>query len=203
VLLEGRITRFAPSVMNSDRTMRVEVDLFNGSPTEFDAFVRDWAVCTFAPLAAARPLQVLTMSATARVAWGPHLKSESDPFPIPPKIAGDAAGSHHLLPGMSGHMRISLQKLGNSYLLPSSAVFSRGGKQFIMTVVDSATRLQPVRVQVNDGRIAKVLLIVRSANAHTGDPEMLQELTGQEEIVASRQTELASGQQVHTAPTEW
>ena len=60
-----------------------------------------------------------------------------------------------------------------------------------------------MRVQVNDGRIAKVSLIVRSANARTGDHEVIQELTGQEEIVASRQTELAAGQQVHTSPTEW
>ena len=80
---------------------------------------------------------------------------------------------------------------------------SRGGKLHVMTVVDGATRLQPVRVQVNDGRIAKVSLVVRSANARTGEAEMLQELTGKEEIVASRQTELSAGQTVHTAPGEW
>jgi multidrug resistance efflux pump len=203
VLLEGRITRFVPSVLNSDRTMRVEIDLFNGSPKEFAAFVSDWTACTFAPLAAARPLAALTLASSARAEWGPRLKSESDPFPILPKNSGEEAAARHLLPGMSGHIRISLQKFGNSYLLPSSAVFSRGGKQFIMTVVDGTTHIQPVRVQVNDGRIAKVSLIVRSANARTGDTEVTQELTGQEEIVASRQSELAAGQQVHTATADW
>lgn len=202
VAIEGRITRFSPSVQTIDRTMRVEMDLFNGSPAEYQKFLSQYVGCRFAPLLAADPLSALAAAGAGRQTWGPRLKSDTDPFPGPP-----AAGGHdqvrRLLPGMTGHMRINLEKFGDSYLLPSTAVFTRGGKPFVMEVRNGIVHLVPVRVPVNDGRIAKVSVIAHAANARTGTQETLHELTGAEEIVASRQGELTDGQTVRTTQVDW
>ena len=104
---------------------------------------------------------------------------------------------------MIGTMRVSLQKFADAYLLPSSAVFTRGGKPFIMEVHKGVVHMVPVRVPVNDGRIAKVSVIEHAANARTGAQELLHELTGGEEIVASRQGELTDGQTVRTTQVDW
>jgi hypothetical protein len=104
---------------------------------------------------------------------------------------------------MSGQMTVLLQKFANAYLLPRSAIFTRGGKPYIMIVKDGTTRLVPVRIQVDDGRMAKVIVVARQANARTGEMELLQELTGTEEVVASRQTEFTEGQTVKPFTEDW
>ena len=198
VVIEGRITRYSPSVQTLDRTMRVEMDLFNGTQAEYRKFLVQYLQCRAAPLMGMRPLSVMAAAAAGRETWGARLKSDTDPLPAPPAISG-----RRLLPGMSGHMRILLEKFGDSYLLPSSAVFTRGGKPFIMEVKNGVVHMVPVRVPVNDGRIAKVSMIEHAANARTGAQELLHELTGGEEIVASRQGELTDGQTVRTTPVDW
>jgi len=203
VVIEGRITRYSPSVQTVDRTMRVEMDLFNGTRAEYQTFLAQYMDCRFAPLMATGALSALVTAGSGRELWGPRLKSDSDPFPGPPPLAGPRDQGRRLLPGMSGHMRINLEKFGDAYLLPSTAVFTRGGKPFIMEVRNGVVHLVPVRVPVNDGRIAKVSVIAHAANARTGTQEMLHELTGAEEIVASRQGELTDGQTVRTTQVEW
>src|SRR5439155_6180065 len=103
--------------------------------------------------------------------------------PLFPHVEGGSPGVTRLLPGMSGQMRVQLQKFANAFLLPSSAVFTRGGKSYILEVKDGVTQLVPVRVQVNDGRLAKVAVVARSANIRVGEAETLRELDGTEEIV--------------------
>jgi len=203
VVVEARITRYSPSVQTMDRTMRVETDLFNGSRTEYQKFLAQYLECRLAPLMGTRPLSILAAAAAGRETWGPRLKSDTDPLPGPPHLAGPRDQGHRLLPGMSGHMRINLEKFGDAYLLPSTAVFTRGGKPFIMEVRNGVVHLVPVRVPVNDGRIAKVSVIAHAANARTGVQETLHELTGTEEIVASRQGELTDGQSVRTTQVDW
>jgi hypothetical protein len=86
----------------------------------------------------------------------------------------------------------------NSYLIPSSALFSQGGRSYIFEVKDGVAHLVPVEVQVDDGRLAKIAMVVRS-----GNEEVKKELTGEEIIVASNQGELSDGQSVHSVPAEW
>jgi multidrug efflux pump subunit AcrA (membrane-fusion protein) len=203
VLLEGRVTRFAPSVMNQDRTMRVEVDLFNGDMAEYGRFLGQYLACRFAAAAAAGPAEAAVLAAAGRDQLGPRLKSVADPLPLPPVLRGGAMEQPHLLPGMSGQMRVLLQKFANAYLLPSSAVFTRGGKPYILVLKDGAAHLRPVRVQVNDGRMARVALVTRAPNTRGGEAEVLRELTGDEEVIASRQIELSEGQAVRAAPEDW
>jgi multidrug resistance efflux pump len=203
VVIEGRVTRFAPSVMNQDRTMRVEVDLFNGDVSEYARYLGQYFSCRFAVTAAAAPAQAVALAAGGRDALGPRLKSISDPLPLFPHVEGGAAGATRLLPGMSGQMRVQLQKFADAFLLPSSAVFTRGGKPYILEVRDGKTELVPVRVQVNDGRLAKVAVVARSNNIRTGESETIRELNGTEMIVASRQVEIGAGHAVRTVLEDW
>jgi multidrug efflux pump subunit AcrA (membrane-fusion protein) len=203
VQLEGRVTRFAPSVLNEDRTMQVEVDLFNRGKTGYARFLSQYFACQLAATVGVRPLDTLLLAAAGRDELNPRLKSVADPLPIPPLLKGGVPEPPRLLPGMSGMMTIQLQRFANAYLLPSSTVFSRGGKQYVLLVKDGKLHLTPVRVQVNDGQLAKVTVVARQANARTGETELLRELTGEEEVVASRQSEFADGQAIHAVAEDW
>ena len=55
----------------------------------------------------------------------------------------------------------------------------------------------PVEVPVNDGKLAKVIKIVT-----VGRKRLKQELTGEDEVVASNQAELTDGQPVSASPIE-
>jgi hypothetical protein len=183
--------------------MRVEIDLYNAGEDEYQKFLGKYLDCALSVTAATTTFQALTLAAAGRDVWGPRLKSVGDPFPYPPRTQGAASGEHRLLPGMSGQMRVMLRKFGESYLLLSSAVFTRSGTPYVMEVRNGVTHLLPVRVQVNDGRLAKVAVVARSANNRTGQAEVLRELTGDETIVLSRQSELSEGQSVRPVPEPW
>jgi multidrug resistance efflux pump len=203
VQLEGRVTRFSPTVMNEDRTMQVEVDLFNRGAARYAQFLGEYFACRLAAAGATNPLESLVLAAAGRDQLGPRLRSVSDPLPIPPLLRGGVPEPPRLLPGMSGQMTVLLQRFANAYLIPSSTIFTRGGNSYIEMVKDGKIESLPVRVQVNDGRLAKVAVVARPANSRTGETELLRELTGTEEVVASRQSELQEGQAVHAVAEDW
>src|SRR5262249_51206858 len=108
-----------------------------------------------------------------------------------------------LLPGMTGYMELRLP-CDNAYLLPICAVFSRGGKTYIAQVEKGKAHLVPVVIQAEDGRMAKVVTVVRRVNPKTGVREPVRrELTGNEEIIASGQGEIADGQSVQATLGDW
>lgn len=102
--------------------------------------------------------------------------------------------SRQLLPGMNGYMRLKLNDQAGAWLVPSSAVFSRGGQQYVMLVEAGRVELTPAIVQLNDGALARIALVRQTK----GGQASVVELTGQEEIVESRQAELDDGQFVRT-----
>jgi HlyD family secretion protein len=109
-----------------------------------------------------------------------------------------------LEPGMYGTMRLLLQKFDKAHLVPTSAVFERGGRTCIFEVRDGKAVLVPVLVQLEDGVEAKIVKLVRRANPQTGkEEEAAEELTGQEEIIRSGQGEIANGQMVHASEGAW
>lgn len=201
VLIRGRVTRFTPSIRGGDRTMRVEVDLFNGTDAEFRAFAAEAIGCAVAPLMAAG-LPGATTTAAGQALWSPNQKGADDLLPFRPEVvAGNAA--HRLLPGMGGTAFVELQSFDDVYLLPSAAVYTRGGKPYILTVEHGRSKQVPVKVQVNDGRLAKIVVVARPNGGKPGDRELLRELTGTEEIVASRQLEVGDGQPVRATVQDW
>jgi multidrug resistance efflux pump len=169
--IHAKVTRFSPSLETPehDRTMRVEVDLFNGSREEYDRF-----------------------AAAAKAAGYAGLKGRTLPFFPDVKGKSTPGLEGRLLPGMFGKMRLVLRSFSDSFLIPSTAVFSEGGRRFIFIVKDDRVTRVPVEDQVDDGRLAKVVL--------TGTKT---ELNGTETIVLSNQGELSDGQKVKPTLTEW
>jgi len=92
-------------------------------------------------------------------------------------------------------MRFDLYNSSNSYLLPSSTVFTQGGKRFVMVVRDGVAHQVPVRVHFDDGNVVK-LDLVRNQPGGRGPQEVLEPLTGEEEIVLSGQGEVGDGRAV-------
>ncbi len=199
VSIRGKVTRFSPSIQTKDRNMKVEVDLFNGTQQEYARFLAIENADVVAPLAANQVFSTLTLMAASRNVVGKQHKGWADRLPLFPQMIGASPGKVRMIPGMSGRMRFSLQKFQDSYLLPRSAVFSPGGKDYIMEVRDGVTHLVPVRVQINDGKLVKVAVIVRE----TGGLENLRELTGDEVILLNRQAEVGAGQPVTVTIEKW
>lgn len=168
------VTRFAPSVQNADRTMRVEVDLFNGDDAEYQRLsaggVRD-------------------------------AKSATDPVPVRAFSTGHTGG--RLIPGMTGTLRLSVGGYGKSFVLPSTAVYTRSGTNYLLLAENGKTRQVPVRVQVNDGKTVRVAVVVKQPTPEGGTREVLTELTGDEQVVAARQLEIGDGASVTVARSEW
>jgi len=178
-IIHGKVTRRSPSLANpqNDRTMRVEVDLYNGTQEEYNKFLQREK----SPELNRRDLKGQTL-------------------PLLPKISSKdtSSPSRSLLPGMYGGMRLVFHKLGNVYLIPSEAIVHHGGTAYVYLVAQGKAHLVPVEVQVNDQKVAKIVLISNGSHDH-----VLRELTGAEEIVATNQGELSDGQAVKSTLVGW
>ncbi|HEY1860596.1 MAG TPA: hypothetical protein VGG61_09600, partial [Gemmataceae bacterium] len=107
-------------------------------------------------------------------------------------------------PGMYGAMTLLLQKFDDARLVPTCAVFERGGKSYVFEVSDRRAHLVPVRVQYEDGIQAKIVRLVQKNNPQTGElEEAAEELSGDEEIIRSGQGEIAEGQYVLANQVDW
>jgi membrane fusion protein (multidrug efflux system) len=176
VEIRARVTRHSPSLQTpaQDRTMRVEVDLYNRGLKAWEAFQR----------------RVEASNSTT-------LKDGKLPvFPTANKDLRDQLGVTRLLPGMYGTMRLVLHNFKNAHLIPSQAIFSKGGKSYIYLVQDGTAHLTPVDVQVDDGILAKVTVT-------TGARGQRRELTGLEQIILNNQGELTDNQAVEANQVKW
>lgn len=177
----GKVTRYSPSIENNDRTMHVEVDLFNGtSAADYEQFVREH-----------------------RATWAKERKGADDPFPIRPQFTGKGlqGREYPLLPGMVGTMRLLLKKFDNVFLIPSEAVFIRAGRTFIAEVVDGKVAIKEVDVQADDTMLSKVLL-VNYKSTPDGEQQSFDDFTGNERI-ALHGKELQDGEAVNANPKGW
>ena len=180
VTIAAKVTRFAPSVQNADRTMRIEVDLFNGDEAEYQRLVD----C----VKKAGPDQPTKGAGTA----------------VPVRaFASDAPKGRRLLPGMTGSIRLAVGGFGESHVLPNTAVYSRSGTPYIMLVENGKTRQVPVRVQLTDGKTVRVAIVAKRVEADGAARDVLTELTGQEEVVVARQLEVGDGASVKSGPSDW
>ncbi|HKI35387.1 MAG TPA: efflux RND transporter periplasmic adaptor subunit [Gemmataceae bacterium] len=177
VVIRGKVTRYAPSLDNPehDRTMRVEVDLYNGSAEDYKAFV-----------------------AKEKATGNSDLKSKT--LPVFPKVEGKDVENQplHLIPGQYGTMRLVLSSFRKAFLLPRGAVVSQGGTSYVFVVKNGVVLKMPVEVQADNGEEVKVALIEKVRGQ-----EVKRELTGDEEIVFTNQGELSNGQAVKTTRVEW
>lgn len=193
--IKGTVTRFSPSLANeqNDRTMRVEVELWNRSLEAFKKFEAKELEGTLLP--GARP-------GAKPVPFGDLKSGSFDPKTknlriSVPKYEGKVSSgmSARLMPGMYGTMTLVLRTFSNTHLLPSAAIVHKGGNSFIYLVDKGRVREQPVEVKVDDGKLVKVDLLGKDGTV-TG------ELRGDEEVIVSNQGELSEDQLVKPALTE-
>ncbi|HEY2785069.1 MAG TPA: efflux RND transporter periplasmic adaptor subunit [Fimbriiglobus sp.] len=204
VSILGRITRYSPLIQNNDRTMRVEVDFFNGSESDYHRYIGRLLGAAMAPLAATNPLEMIATDYAGKERLAGLHKGDGD-LPTRISLAHTAAGNgpRRLIPGMTGTMTLSLRQFRGGAVLPSSAVYTRIGKPYVLVVENGVTKQYPVQVQVNDGRVAKVALVTRQMDADGKTRDSLTELTGREIVVVGRQLELGEGTKVHPVVSKW
>jgi multidrug efflux pump subunit AcrA (membrane-fusion protein) len=178
--ISAKVTRFAPTVQNTDRTMRVEVDLFNGDEDDYRRLTELYKI------------------------GGPdrQLKGLADTIPVR-AFGTEAPRERRLIPGMTGTMRLSIGGFGASYVLPSTAVYSRSGTSYILLVKDGKTKQVPVRVQVTDGKTVRLVQLESQKSTDGTSRDVSTELTGQEDVVVARQLELGDGATVVAGPSDW
>ncbi len=177
----GKVSRYSPSIETQDRTMHVEVDLFNGTnKADYAHFVQQH-----------------------KATWAVERKGTDDPFPVEPEFTGAVVSGrkYPLLPGMVGTMRLFLRKFDNVFLIPSHAVFVRAGRTLVAEVVDGKLKLTEVQVQADDTMLSKVLVVSYRSTAE-GDEPAFSDLTGKEQIALNGE-ELKDGETVTATPKAW
>ncbi len=229
VTVHGSVTRVDRTLETptNDRTMRVEVDLFMGSDEDYQ-LLRDWR---------ATPNDVMRLSSHlagligSPLGQGPLLAAsglcpgrfrevlKGGALPIQPtvtdkqgKTVGESARLNLLKPGMFGDMRLALRRFPDAYLLPSTAVFSRGGERYVYVVKDGTAVLTPVDVPVEQEadeqrlggdpkagrRVVEALVLLKGPNGGTTS------LGADDEVVAADQGELLERRQaVKTWHVKW
>jgi hypothetical protein len=88
-------------------------------------------------------------------------------------------------------MKIELENLGSAAVIPSGALFSRGGKPHLVMVEGGFARLYPAVVQLDDGKVAVVQIPITLSK-----PGINRHLTPGDLVVINRQAELQDGARV-------
>ncbi len=198
VQIRGPITRFSQAIDPNDQTMRLEVDIFNGTYADYQALLTQTALrTTITPLL---PEPHLALGLLAAGTFSSYVDDgnwhEGFALPINP---GPEHHYQRIYPGTTATMWLDLQKFAYAMLLPSSAVFTRSGQAYILVADNGVTQMVPVVVQVNDGKMAKVAIVT----THNGGQPRTRELTGQELIVLHRQLEVGEGRRVQPIVEDW
>ena len=190
VVVRGKVTRYSPVIDQADRTMRVEVDVYNGSPAAYRA-----GLARAAGRAAVAPLLPFDRAA-GLAATGPSLIPTHADALVPEW--GTDGTARPIVPGTTATMRVFLDTFADAPLLPAGAVFGKSGQPNILLVENGVTRAVPVVVQVSDGRLAKVAMVDAA-----GGRELTRELTGSEVVVSTRQVEIGEGTRVTATVEGW
>lgn len=198
-MLGAKVTRFTPVIGEKDRTITVEVDLFNGGAAAFHRLFAETVGSHLMSLGRPEFVAAAGSLAAATMENAENTKGTGDFLPQFPASYSSRSGvdGAALIPGMSGYMRLSLRKQ-DAHLLPTGAVFSRGGKRYVFLVEKNHVRQVPVEIQVDDGQLLKTVLLEGVA----GKLRYV-ELTGNEEIVLSGQSQLNDGQTVAATAVNW
>lgn len=198
VTVRGRITRYSHVIDPADQTMRVEVDVYNGTLAEYRNLLARSAVKS--TVSALIPLDTLA-SAVSAGAGLMRYKAEHKGWHEGDAVTpdwGPGGQYRRIVAGTTATMRLDLEKFSESYLLPSGAVYGRAGQSYILVVENGVTRQVPVVVQMNDGTLVKVAMVLAS-----GGQQQLRELTGNEVIVLTRQLEVGDARKVASVVENW
>ncbi len=176
--IHGRVSRFSPTLESAakDKTLLVDVDLFNGTDAEYQQFL-----------------------AREKAKKTPFDDLKEGPLPLAPRVTGKAGGDfQRLYPGMYGEMELIFRHLPNVYLVPSDAIVRMGGTPYLYLVRNGKAAVVPVEVQMDDQHLARVAIVGKAAGgvARRG-------LTGDDVVIYSNQSELTDGEPVKSIPEDW
>jgi len=138
--IDTKITRVSPLASPADRTVGVQVDLYNRTRVEFDELIRDSQANGFEDFKSLKPPE----------------------FPANFSDQNEA----QLTPGLIHEMQLTITELGDLPLLPAECIVNRGGKPYVFLVEDSRLARVPVSVQFNDGKFCYVKPIREDTNLH-------------------------------------
>ena len=146
IALRAKVSRLAPSLRTSDRTVMAEVDLYNGTAAEFEQFATKMKANDFADL-------------------------KSRTMPSLPILPENQQNHIRLLPGMYGQMQLLLPALREVEMLPSQVVARRGGVPYIYVVEDGKAKKVLVTVEFDDGTQVRIRPIDSDGKPGSALPE--------------------------------
>lgn len=199
ITVRGPITRYSQAIDPADQTMRVEVDVYNGPEADYRAMLgRAAAETSVAALVPFDRAGGFAAAGAGLIRGKADHKGWHEGYAHTPNW-GPEGRYRKLVAGTTATMRLDLEKFGESFLLPSGAVFSRAGQSYILVVEDGVTKGVPVAVQMNDGTLTKVAAVLPGA----GDRQVTRELTGREVVLVTRQLEIGDGRKVTPVFDKW
>jgi multidrug resistance efflux pump len=196
VKIPARVTRRSDSLRTPthDRTMRVEVDLYNRGPKEYKIFLK-------------QEDKNLKRDKGGREAQPALLWEVIDKID---KEVREKRGETLLLPGMYGTMKFALHPPRDAYLVPRKAVFSKGGNPSLFLVIPDKEEGNKDRQEGNKKtirgkarRFSVKLLLADPLLAQVWLKEEGRELTAKDLVVVDRQGELRDGQPVTIELRNW
>lgn len=180
VPVSTNISRFSPNVQSADRTIRVEIDLYNGDAQEQKACEKQ-----------------------LRSEADPSLRLSPRQVMPAPVFSDEHRKVRRILPGMNASVKLAIAGSRGAFAVPSTAVYSRGGTKYILVVEQNRTKQIPVQVHMNDGRRTRLSLSTRQSTVGGPDFDNLSELTGEELIVANSQLQVGNDVDVRPVETDW
>jgi len=124
--IDTKLMRVSPVASPTDRTVSVQVDLFNNKRSEFDDLIKESQTNGFEDFKSRQPPE----------------------FPSNFTDQQEA----QLKPGLIHEMQLAINDLGQLPLLPSECIVNRSGKPFVFLIEDNRLVQVPVFVQFNDGK---------------------------------------------------
>ena len=128
--IDTKLTRVSPVANPADRTLGVQIDLFNQTRAEFDDLIADSQASGYQDFKSRQPPEFPTNFSETQEA--------------------------QLTPGLIHEMQITINDLGQLPLLPSECIVNRSGKSFVFLIEENQLVQVPVSVHFNDGKYCYV-----------------------------------------------
>ena len=184
---------------NRGRDMEIQIDLYN-PPNP-----RAAGLGALPPVAAGTDYSAAVASAVGREFAGLGANSQSGAAAVLGAAGRLEAEPPRLLEtNMYGNMTLTLQHFEHKPLIPSGAVFSHGDRTYIFKVVNGRAKRVPVRVQYDNGTVAKVVELEPAPAPRPGEPAVIEkELDVSDVIVRANQGAVKDGDAVHAETRDW
>jgi len=138
------ISRIAPSINVADRTIKVEVDIYNRTKTEFDNLIL---------LEKKNAFQ--------------DFKGREQPI-FPEGLSPNEQAN--LMPGNYGRMRVSAKPGEDVMLIPASAIFRLGGISYVYKIENGLAIKKKIKIVVDDGNLVQATYLVKENGLEVPKP---------------------------------